>query len=187
MISPQTKLKPEEKGTSDQHGTSRSYVPHALSGREAAAFLPRQLFLLAAPSGPSPPTTTCCQTPCLHTTRSTPTCTGQIPAPHRQLLVRPAGHRAGCGQLCPSAKPPPDLGSGRDPNTCGVGCSEVKTRESLLFTSAEPLLAIPYREKHVKLGNTLPALISVMLLFVFEPAVEPVPHDKLRALSHQAG
>lgn len=56
-----------------------------------------------------------------------------------------------------------------------------------MFTSAEPLLAIPYREKHVKLGNTLPALISVMLLFVFEPAVEPVPHDKLRALSHQAG
>lgn len=63
----------------------------------------------------------------------------------------------------------------------------MKTRESLSFTSAEPLLAIPYREKHVKLGNTLPALLSVMLVFVFEPAVEPVPHDKLRAPSHQAG
>lgn len=99
VISPQTKLKPEEKGTSDQHGTSGSYLPHALSGGEAAAFLPQQLFLFTSPSGPSPPTTTCCQTPCLHTTRSTPTCTGQIPAPHRQLLVRPAGHRAGCAPL----------------------------------------------------------------------------------------
>lgn len=116
VISPQTKLKPEEKGTSDQHGTSGSCPPHALPGREAAAFLPQQLFFLASPSSPSPPTTTCCQTSCPHTTRSTPTCTGQIPTPHGQLPVRCAGHGVGCRQLCPSAKPPLDLGSGRDPN-----------------------------------------------------------------------
>lgn len=63
----------------------------------------------------------------------------------------------------------------------------METRESLSFTSAEPLLATPYREKHVKLRNTLPALISVTLVFIFKLAVEPVPHDKLRSPSHHAG